>query len=145
MVVDVLKNVENRFLVRSEQILTQEHLVEQRMQPVLLVDLGHRGHLAILLVLVILQRVLLNALVHSDGVAGERPLCRHVLLFDLRLVLLRLGAVHFYFSLFVLDVLVGGDPHRLIIDSVHVLIDTDSVCAALCCLQSGQLRTHNLH
>lgn len=39
VVVDVLEDVEDGLLMRSEQILTQQHLIKQRVKPLLLVYL----------------------------------------------------------------------------------------------------------
>lgn len=132
MVIDVLKNVKNRFLMRSEQILTQQHLIEQRMQPVLLVYLGHGGHLAVLLLELVLRGVLRNAFVDFDSVACEGSLGRLVLLLGLREVLLRLASIHLKFSLFFLVI-----RNRLIIDREHIIvIDTIPIGTTVSRLQS---------
>ena len=119
----------------SEQILTQNHLIEQRMQPFLLVYLRHRRHLlaAVLLTkLAALGGLLLQARIHLDCIVRECPLGRLVLLFDLRAEVLRFGERLLDPALFVLDVLVVGDPGRLVVDRVHVLIDAGASALVRC-------------
>lgn len=133
--------------MRSEQILTQYHLIEQRMQPLLLVDLRHRCHLLIVLLEAELlgHGLLLNTLVHFNCVVGERSLSRHVLFLNLRTELLRVTHVLFDLALFVLYVLVVRHANGLIVHCVHVLSDARAVSTAVGCLEGRELRTNDLH
>lgn len=147
MIINVLEDVKNGLLMRSEQILTQDHLVEQRVQPLLLVDLGHRGHLLTILRRpeLLRQHLLLHDFVHFHCVVGESALCSHVLLFDLGTELLGVTLILVDFALLVLYILIMTHPYRLIIHGVHILVDARPVCAAVRGLQRRQLRPHDLH
>lgn len=86
----------------------------------------------LLIELATLGSLLLQTRIHLDRVVRECPLGRQVLLFNLGAEVLRFRDSLFNPPLLVLNVLVVGDPDRLIINRVHVLIDAGTGALVRC-------------
>ena len=108
--------------MRSEQILTQQHLIEKRMQPLPFINLVNNLTIFFRMFIRIRFRI---AIVHFHFYCKvcKCTFGRNVLLFNLRRVLFLFW---FFISLlnsvlFVLDVFVIGNANRGVLNCIHIL------------------------
>ena len=104
----------------SEQILTQQHLVEKRMQPLPFINLW--DDLTIFFSLIIFNRFLI-AIVHFYCLVCKCAFSRYVLIFNLRRALFRFWFFIFLLNsvLFVLDIVVVGNANCGVLNCIHIL------------------------
>ena len=128
--------------MRSEQILTQQHLIVKRMQPLPFINLW--DNLTIFLFTFIRSRILI-AIVHFYSLVCKCTFGRYVLIFNLRRALFWLWIFIFLlnFVFFFLDIIV------VIVDSgifycIHILCQIRMTTTGFNCgIEGGKLRPVN--
>jgi len=124
----------------SEQILTQQHLIEKWMQPLPFVNLW--DDLTIFFRTLIWNWFLI-AVVHFYCLVCECSFSRYVLIFNLRRALFWFWffILLLNFVLFILDVIVVGDTNCGVLDCVHILCQIRMTSTwSLSSIKGGKLR-----